>query len=97
MRIKNEYGINYEELLDSVHHSVIIFDIKRQKMLSVICTCGIFTVFSYMETTTNKSTENIFWSKLFMLECLGQNFATCPDVNFQFTAYSYSSKTAISI
>lgn len=97
MRIKNEYGIYYEELFDSVHHLVIIFDIKRQKMFSVICTCGIFTVFSYMDTTTNKSTENTFWSKLIMVEFLGQNFAMCPNVNLQFTAYSYSSKTAISI
>lgn len=32
-----------------------------------------------------------------MVEFLGQNFATCSDVDFQFTAFSYSSKMALSI
>lgn len=32
-----------------------------------------------------------------MLECLGHNFAACPDANFQFTAGLCTGKMAITI
>lgn len=31
-----------------------------------------------------------------MVEGMGQNFATCPGVNFQFSAHMYISKMAVS-